>query len=238
MNTVKFNKRNTKAVAHRGVSKLERENTNAAFIAAGNRSYFGIETDMYKTSDNRFVLMHDGKTGRVSKTDIPIETSTYEELRNLILTDLDGQDRSDLRIPDLEDYIKICKKYDKICVLELKSQFSEEDTKAFCEIINSYGYLENVIFISFHLDNLLKIKYLYPEQKVQYLRGDFEEGLTELLVKNKMDLDIYYQGLTKERLDECHKNGILVNCWTVDNPADAEKLSEWGVDFITTNILE
>ncbi len=65
MNTVKFNKKNVKTVAHRGVSKLERENTNAAFIAAGNRSYFGIETDMYRTSDNRFVLMHDGKTGRV-----------------------------------------------------------------------------------------------------------------------------------------------------------------------------
>ena len=46
-------------VAHRGVSGLERENTNAAFVAAGNRSYFGIETDVRPTADGHFVLLHD-----------------------------------------------------------------------------------------------------------------------------------------------------------------------------------
>ena len=34
---------NTKMIAHRGASCLECENTAAAFIAAGNRSYWGME---------------------------------------------------------------------------------------------------------------------------------------------------------------------------------------------------
>ena len=38
MNTVKIDKKGIKMVAHRGVSGLECENTNAAFVAAGNRS--------------------------------------------------------------------------------------------------------------------------------------------------------------------------------------------------------
>ena len=42
-------------VAHRGVSKLERENTMPAFVAAGNRSYYGIETDIHITRDGRFI---------------------------------------------------------------------------------------------------------------------------------------------------------------------------------------
>jgi glycerophosphoryl diester phosphodiesterase len=29
-----------------------------------------------------------------------------------------------------------------------------------------------------------------------------------------------------------------VNVWTVDDPAVAEELSSWGVNYITTNILE
>ena len=37
---------------------------------------------------------------------------------------------------------------------------------------------------------------------------------------------------------ELDKNGIKVNCWTVDDPERAEQLAEWGVDYITTNILE
>lgn len=35
-----------------------------------------------------------------------------------------------------------------------------------------------------------------------------------------------------------HENGVEVNCWTVDDPADAQRLAEWGVDYITSNILE
>ena len=44
MNTIKLNKGNVRVVAHRGLSGIERENTNAAFVAAANRSYYGIET--------------------------------------------------------------------------------------------------------------------------------------------------------------------------------------------------
>ena len=35
MNTVKFDKKETKIIAHRGLSGIEKENTNAAFVAAG-----------------------------------------------------------------------------------------------------------------------------------------------------------------------------------------------------------
>ena len=37
---------------------------------------------------------------------------------------------------------------------------------------------------------------------------------------------------------ELHGAGVTVNCWTVDNPDDAARLIDWGVDMITTNILE
>ena len=55
MNTIKVNAGKTMMVAHRGVSGLERENTVAAFLAAGNRSYYGIETDFHRTADGKFI---------------------------------------------------------------------------------------------------------------------------------------------------------------------------------------
>ena len=60
----------TLMVAHRGVSKLETENTAAAFIAAGNRTYFGVETDIWRTSDGKYICNHDGKSGRICETDL------------------------------------------------------------------------------------------------------------------------------------------------------------------------
>ena len=65
MDSIKLDTRTAKMIAHRGLSGIEKENTNAAFIAAGNRSYFGIETDVHKTVDGKFVIIHDDTTGRV-----------------------------------------------------------------------------------------------------------------------------------------------------------------------------
>ena len=62
MDTIKIDKNNVKLIAHRGVSGIERENTAAAFVAAGNRSYYGIETDVHVTKDGKFVIIHDDDT--------------------------------------------------------------------------------------------------------------------------------------------------------------------------------
>ena len=37
---------------------------------------------------------------------------------------------------------------------------------------------------------------------------------------------------------ELHENGIEVNAWTVDSLEDAQRLVEYGVDYITSNIIE
>jgi len=108
MDTIKIaNKGNVKMIAHRGLSGIERENTNAAFVAAANRSYFGIETDIHKTVDGNYVLIHDDKTGRVAIDNMVVEESTFDTLRSLVLTDRDGtKSRSDIRIPTLEELTK------------------------------------------------------------------------------------------------------------------------------------
>ena len=239
-NTIKLeNKGNTLMVAHRGASGLERENTCAAFVAAGNRSYFGIECDIYRTIDGKFVVFHDSKTTRVGIDTLVIKESTYETLRSLRLTDLNGERcRNDLRIADLDEYLSICKHYEKKAVLELKSGFTEEALADVVEIIDNYDYLENTIFISFYYEQLEIVRKLRPSATMQFLINEFEDDLIERLKKNSMDLDIYHKSLTEERIALCHENGIKVNCWTVNIAEDGERLAEWGVDFITTNILE
>ena len=47
-----------------------------------------------------------------------------------------------------------------------------------------------------------------------------------------------YRTPPEERVAEAHRRGLVVNAWTVDDPKVAEQLAEWGVDQITSNILE
>lgn len=239
MDSIKINSLDTLMIAHRGLSGIEKENTNAAFIAAGNRSYFGIETDVHKTADGYFVTIHDDRTGRVAIDDLEVEKSTFDTLRRLVLCDKDGnKGREDLHIPTLKEYIGTCKRYEKTAVLELKNEFTKEEIGEICEEIKGIGYLENVIFISFAFENLVKLRELYPEQRVQFLCDGYEDDLVQRLCERKFDLDILYTSLTPERIDILHKAGIKINCWTCDDKETAEALCKAGIDYITSNILE
>lgn len=239
MNTISISSGNVKLVAHRGVSGLERENTNAAFLAAGNRSYWGIETDTHKTADGVFVVIHDSTTGRVAERNLDVNKSTYAELCEILLKDMDGTStRQDLRIPTLKDYSTICHRYGKVSVLELKDDFSSEDLENMIALIREIGQLENTIFISFNLNNLIRLRAILPQQKAQYLTTKFDDEILQSLLQHHLDLDIHYKALTAEAVQTLKAHNIVINTWTCDDPADAQKLIDLGVDQITSNILE
>ncbi len=240
MDTIKFNKKNVKIIAHRGLSGIECENTNAAFVAAGNRSYFGIETDVHVTADGKLAIIHDCTTSRVAEgSDINVENSEFKELKSVFLcTREEDKNRSDLVIPELFEYVSICKKYEKVCVLELKESMSDEGVKSIYDVIKEYNYLDNTIFISFDWDNLVKLKNIDKKTTVQFLTMKCDDQLIQKLIDNDFDLDIHYPVLTDELVEELHNKEIKVNCWTCDTVEDGEKLVKMGVDFITSNILE
>ena len=242
MNTIKIDSKQAKMVAHRGVSGLERENTNPAFVAAGNRTYYGIETDVHISADGQFVIIHDETTDRVSNRAvcINVEGNAYDAVRNVVLPDKDGSFiRQDIRVPLLAEYIHICKKYEKYCVLELKNHFPEEYIPKLVAEIEALGYLDGMIFISFDWANCVNLRKLLPAAKIQFLTGKpVDDELVERLAANKLDLDIYYPRLSKAAVDKLHAKGCEVNAWTCDDPDQGERLVAMGVDYITSNILE
>ncbi len=230
--TTSFDKGDAKVIAHRGLSGIEVENTEAAFIAAGEHSYYGIEADVRKTADGKFVMCHDDNLKKISGKDIAVETSTMAELQNVKLYGTEE------RLCDLATYIEICKKYDKQAILEVKSDFTEDEIAGIIEIINSHEYIDRVTFISFSYTNLEYVRAILPEQSVMYLFNKMSDETTEKLIRDRIDVAISYKELTKDALDKFHEAGLTVNCWTVDGKRAAEKLCDMGVDYITTNILE
>ncbi len=242
MNTIKLDTTgtNVKMIAHRGLSGLERENTNAAFVAAGNREkYFGIETDIHSTLDGQFVLFHDDNTKRVALDSMIVEETTFETLRKLQLTERDGQrSRGDLIMPTLEEYIAICSRYEKVAVLELKNEFKAAEIYKIMKAIEKAGYLDHMVIISFCLNNLIRLRKRYPNVKAQFLLSTWDEKHMDSLIKYNLDLDIKYTAVTPELCQRIHEHGKEINCWTVDTAEDGQRMIQCGVDYITSNILE
>lgn len=236
--TLKFEMSKPAMIAHRGLSGLERENTCAAFVAAGVRSYYGIETDIHRTADGKYIVYHDDNLMRLMNDNRVVEEMTFEELRALRLSDHDGNKRGDLVLPSLEEYIRVCKKYDKESVLEIKNHFEPEDIDRVIDIIRGAGWLERTIFISFDRANMICIREKLPQQRAQYLVSAFDEDVLATLKTYRLDLDMDYRNMTREITDACHAAGAAVNVWTVNTLQEAQKMAACGVDFITTNIVE
>lgn len=237
MDTIKINKKDVLMVAHRGVSGIETENTKEAFILGGNKTYYGIETDVHVTLDGRFLICHDDDILRITGVDLIIEETNFEDIIKHKIINIKN-DVYELEFPTLTDYISICKSYDKQAILEIKNEVKEEDVINIVKKIESIGWLDRTTIISFSLENLLNIRKHYKDIKLQLLTGDFDDEILESLVNNNLDLDFYYENLTKEIVDEVHSHNLIVNCWTVDKEEDAYKMIDMGVDMITSNILE
>ena len=197
---------------------------------------------MHVTKDDNFIIIHDETTQRVSlgKYNINVEESNYSLVEEIVLPDLDGEVvRKDIRIPLLKEYISICKKYDKVCVLEIKNHFEEKDIDNLIEEIRELNYIDKVIFISFDFENCVNVRKRLPQNDIQFLTSkEITAELIGKLLKYNLDLDVHYKRLDKENIELLHSKGIKVNCWTCDDKYDAEKLVSYGVDFITSNILE
>ena len=235
-NTINFDKKSAKIIAHRGLSGLEIENTEEAFIAAGERSYYGIEADVRRTADGKFIICHDKTLKRISEENINVEESTLDELLRVTLSIEDRNARG--RLCELSTYVSICKSFGKHAFVELKSDFNEQEIGQIIDIISSYEYIRNTTFISFNYTNLEYVRKYLPDQSVQYLFSKIDEKVINQLIDNKIDVAISYKILTEEHLTIFQNAGLKVNCWTVDDKEVAENLASLGVDYITTNILE
>ena len=222
-------------IAHRGYSSKQTENTLEAAVIAGKSDYFyGIEFDIHLTKDNEFIVFHDDNTKRLADRDIIIKEATFAEVMELNLINKKTK-KYDLKIPTLKSYLEVVNKYGKVAVLEMKVEFTLKQIKL---LLEAAKLANDLIIISFHLNNLLRVRKLNKKIKLQYLTSKFNLENFETCLANKIDLDLNYNLITKENMSYFKSKGFIVNCWTVNKLPLANKLKKLGVNFITTDGLK
>ncbi len=112
--------------AHRGLhGKGVPENSLAAFARATERE-LGVELDVRFTSDKKLVVFHDDNLKRLCGEDIPVESISYEQLKDYRLS---GTKEG---IPLFEEVLSTLKGMPVIC--EIKS-LPGENVKDICEAV-------------------------------------------------------------------------------------------------------
>jgi glycerophosphoryl diester phosphodiesterase len=229
----------TRYVALRGLSGYEKENTVAAFIAAGNRSYYGIEGDLIMTKDNVFVICHEKNTQSIAPINKIILDSTYKELLEIPLYEMNTQcPKAYLRIPTLKDLLFICKKYRKRAFINLKCDLNYPQIQNLLDEIEDFDYLDKVVILSSNFLNLKKIRDLSPTIYLQYGAEQYREEVLDLCLEINAGLVLEYQDLKKQLIDLFHHHNLEVNAWAINDETNARELETYGIDYITTSILE
>ncbi len=230
----------TKIIAHRGASMYAPENTMASFQLALEVGADGIELDVHLSKNGVPVVIHDYDVKRTTNG-----TGYVNELTDKELTELDAgswfkKEFSDQSIPLLSEVLELCKdtKEDFQINIELKSGstvYPQIEEKVL-RIVDDLSLNEKVLISSFDHYAIEKIKNINEEIKTGALFSSAIVAPWRYLAT--LDFDAYHttwHRIDKEVVDGCHKNNLIVNAYTLDDPNFANILITYGIDGIITN---
>lgn len=244
---------NVKYIAHRGCKVYGGvENTEEAFLGGIKAGAAGLECDVRVTSDLVYVIHHDPNFEKLTKesknpTSMDVNKSTYEELKKVELIQSYNGKTYKGRIMLFTRYLELCKEYDVIPVVELKwtngiysdnedeNNFNYSNIDKVITYLKEYQLFDKVYIISFMRGCLEYLRKKFPTLKLQWLCYKDIEPHLDWCVENNISIDVLHDVCTKEMVDKMHKNGLLVNIWTMNDENLLSKYLDMGVDMITSD---
>lgn len=228
-------------IAHRGFSAVAPENTAPAFEEAGLAGFGAAECDIYRTKDGVWIISHDVNTYRMMDKSGFVENLTLEELLTFNHNNGSNIDNyPNLKVCTLDEYLEICAKYDMVPVIELKGKNNTDHYDEVVASVEKYGLTDKVVYISFHLENLQKLRAL-SDATLYYLVNTIDDKAIEdalaLGGRCGIDFDGNREANTKEIVQQCIDKGLLMGAWTIDSPEACNRMLDYGVSLITTNAI-
>jgi glycerophosphoryl diester phosphodiesterase len=231
----------TRVIAHRGFHTTDGScrNSLAALKEAQKLGVYGSECDINLTKDGEIVVAHgnmhpDKSVHKGEMERVFIQKSTLAEVQAIPLEN--GE-----HMPTLEEYLSQTQKdpYTKL-IIEIKSHATPaEETKIVkqtVKLVAKYGLQERVEYIAFRPWVCFELKRFAPKgTPIAYLNGDYKPDYVKGM--GISGIDYKYDVLKKHPkwIKQCHKLGLTVNVWTVNDEEALRWVIEQGVDFITTD---
>lgn len=229
----------TRFIGHRGFNFGVPENTLIGFQYAGNSGFYGVETDVQCTKDGYWILHHDTTIDRMTNGTGNIKDMTLADIRQYYIDAGNGIDMyPKMRVPTFEDFLRTCKKYNIIPVIEIKgSGYTGSNYDELIRLIKKHGFENKCVVISFttsFLDEIRKRSYgivLAPLIPINTENLNYVKKLGNAMINPDNST------LDDATVDMAHQNGVLVMTWTVNSYDRAKALMDMGVDYITTDFL-
>lgn len=251
-------------IAHAGGHHERPDNTMAAYQHAAEVGADMLEIDLNLSADGVVMVIHDGLIDRYANGTGAVSDYTVDELKAFDAAYwwpyLHGQAREtrDAR-PDADFPYRgrgiTFPTLDEVLVefpdlpinMEIKPPFQPGLVRATGETLRRHGRGTNVIVASSNHANMELFRELFPEFPTSasqkevvrfWLRSRLLLGWANRIPAVAMQVPVRRGALTvvnKRFVTAAHRQGILVQPWTIDDVAEMERLLDMGVDGIMTN---
>ena len=225
-------------VAHRGFSAVAPENSDMAFIKAGEAEFFASECDIQLSKDNVWVVNHNDSIDHMTDGTGKISEMTYKEIsQHFIDNGNNWEQYPKQKLITLEDYLAICDEYKIVPQIEVKEGNYHCLDKILTALDNYDGMRENAIIISFDGVILEKIRNLDNDIEIWYLTHEITEDQIKLAKLNNYALAFNGRKYDEKMLKKAQDENIKLATWTIDSIKLYEELYNLGIRNFTTNRL-
>jgi glycerophosphoryl diester phosphodiesterase len=235
--------------AHRGGAALAPENTFAAFDHGLALGADGLELDVRLSRDGVAVVHHDETLDRTTNFHGRLAHFTAEQLWRADAGYRFGHpDAAPFRglghgIPRLE---WVLSRYDDArVIIELKDNTADL-AQAVAAAVRTADAIDRVCVGSFGLRALRAVRALEPALATSAARDEVRWALYRAKVRWPLK-NARYQGyqvceifgttrvVSPRFIEMSHRAGLPVQVWTVNEPEEAHRLLDWGVDALITD---
>lgn len=231
-------------IGHRGACYDAPENTLVSVNMGWESRAEIVEIDIHLSRDGRIMVIHDASTLRTTGVDLKVSETDSVELRKLDAGSHKGLRFAGERIPFLEEVLATVPPGRGLFV-EIKC--GQEVLPVLRDVLEASGKASQVTLIGFGLETMVAAKQMMPEFPNYWLRmteRDKSDGswvpygpslIREAAVVGLDGLDLHYAGLTDCFVQAAKAAGQNVYAWTVNDPAEARRLRDMGVDALGTD---
>ncbi len=233
-------------VAHRGLSSRAPENTLASIRAALDVHAPMVEIDVHLTADDEVVAIHDRTLQRTTTGNGAVRSYALKELAAFDAGSWFDPCFAEERVPGLRDILALIGTSADLNI-EVKSYpFHRVDPRHLAErtldCVRHAGALGRVLFTSFDETVLSEVRRQERDAPIgllnSRLRNVFRDPIETATTLGAAVFVCARQEFRKATLAQAHDRGMAMFVYTVNDPSDALRLADAGVDGIITDVAD
>lgn len=236
----------TQLLGHRGARSEALENSLIGFEHAKRlqaRGLAGVEFDVQLTFDGHLIVFHDDTLQRLCGSQSRIDQLTLKEVQRQLqfghpiitlealiqLFNVSNSVAANFSHIELEIKTHSRTSYQKL-IKALNTAFIDADIQKLPIVLTTFDY-QLLLQLQCH-----PRLHLVPRGLLVQLPNDIKFAANRALQLGCQQVGIYYPLLTQSVIQNCHRYGLKVSAWTVNDLDAVKNLVLWQVDVIITDI--